>query len=186
MKQIEAKFDPKAKKVLADTLKLGGSSLIEIPVNSRITLNGNKLLQLLIAKKVDVDAELTVYGSSGHSGILLGGVIDLNSYLDTSVTTHIIFPSNSSSTAYTVEWALDEYSFDLSVNSTILGTVVTFKNMLSNIGELTMNVSGRTVLVPYLAVTTSSNVDPTPYPLTTEEFLSFISITPLSEEEEVA
>ena len=42
-KQIEAKFDKKAKDVLADTLGLG--SLIEVSVNSRITLNGNKLLQ---------------------------------------------------------------------------------------------------------------------------------------------
>ena len=30
----------------------GGSSIIEVPANSRVTLNANKLLQLLIAKKV--------------------------------------------------------------------------------------------------------------------------------------
>ena len=50
--------------------------------------------------------------------------------------------------------------------------------MLSSLGELTMNVPDGTTLVPYLAVTTSSNVDLTPYNITTDEFLSFISITP--------
>lgn len=175
-KQIEAKFDKKAKDVLADTLGLG--SLIKVPNNSRLTLNGNKLLQLLIAKGVDVDAVLTPYESSGYSGILLGSVISLTSYLDKSVKTNLIHPYSSSDTEYKVEWAIDEYTYGLHTETTILGTVVTFKNMLSNLGELTMNVPDGTTLVPYLAVTTSSNVDLTPYNITTEEFLSFISITP--------
>ena len=81
--------------IIAETAKAyegGGSSLIEIPANSRITLNGNKLLQLLIAKGVDVDAELTPYGNSGYSGILLGSVISLTDYLDRSVKTNLIHP----------------------------------------------------------------------------------------------
>lgn len=175
-KQIEAKFDKKAKDVLADTLGLG--SLIKVPNNSRLTLNGNKLLQLLIAKKVDVDAVLTPYGSSGYSGILLGSVISLTSYLDKSVKTNLIHPYSSGDTEYKVEWTIDEYTSGLHTETTILGTVVTFKNMLSNLGELTIDVPDGTTLVPYLAVTTSSNIDLTPYNITTEEFLSFISITP--------
>lgn len=182
MKQIEAKFDKKAKDVLADTLGLGGSSLIEISANSRITLNGNELLQLLIAKGVDVDAELTSYGDSGYSGILLGGVISLASYLDRSVVTHMIFPNMASSTAYTATWTLDNYTYEFSVDTTILGNTITFKSMLSNLGELTMNVPDGAILIPYLAVTTSSTAPITPYDITTEEFLSFISITPITEE----
>lgn len=179
MKQIEAKFDKKAKDVLSNTLNL--SSLIEVPVNSRITLNGNKLLQLLIAKGVDVDAEFNTDGLN-YSGVLLGGVIDLNSYLDRSVTTHIIYPYSSSSTAYTVEWALDKHTYGFSVDTTILGNTITFKSMLSGIGEKYMDItSSGIVLIPYLAVTTSSTAPLTPYDITNEEFLSFISIAPLTE-----
>lgn len=183
MKQIEVKFDPKAKDVLADTLGLGGSSLIEVPANSRITLNGNKLLQLLIAKGVDVDAELNTDGSSGYSGILLGGVVSFTHYLEESVRTHIIFPNMASSTAYTATWTLDKYTYGFGVSTTIPGTRITFKSMLSNFGEKSIDITySGIVLIPYLAVTTSSNVDLTPYDITTEEFLSFISITPITEE----
>ena len=160
----------------------GGSSVIEVPVNSTLTLDGNKLLQLLIAKGVDVDAELTPYSSTGKSGILLGGVIDLNSYLDSSVTTHMIYPYNSSSTAYEATWTLDNYTYGFNVDTTILGNTITFKNMLSNIGEKSMDItSSGIVLIPYLAVTTSSTAPLTPYDITNEEFLSFISIAPLTE-----
>lgn len=155
-----------------------GSSLIEVPANSRITLNGNKLLQLLIAKGADVDAGFNEDMLS-HSGILLGGVIDLNIYLEESLTTHIIFPSANSG-VYTVEWTLKGGAYGFSVETNI-ETPITFKTMLSSIGELTMNVmSSGIVLVPYLAVTKSSSIDPTPYDITTEEFLSFISITPIT------
>ena len=155
----------------------GGSSLIEVPNNSRITLNGNKLLQLLIAKGVDVDAELTPYGGSGHSGILLGGVIFLTKYLEQSVKTHMIYPASSGSTSFEATWALDEDTYGFSVNTNI-GTPITFKSMLTSIGEKSMDISSDIVLVPYLAVTTSSTAPLTTYDITTEEFLSFISITP--------
>lgn len=182
MRQIEAKFDPKAKKVLADTLKLGGSSLIEVPVSSRITLNGNKLLELLIAKGVDVDAEFNKDGL-GYSGILLGGVISFTNYLEMSVTTHMIYPHSSSSTAYNATWTLDEYGSGLTVDTTILGNTITIKSMLSSIGEKSIDItSSNIVLIPYLAVTTSSTAPLTPYTITTEEFLSFISITPIAQE----
>ena len=179
-KEIQAKFDEKAKDVLADTLGLGGgSSLIEVPANSRITLNGNKLLQLLIAKGVDVDAELTPYGCSGRSGILLGGVIFLTKYLEQSVKTHMIYPHSSGSTSFEATWALDEQTYGFSVNTNI-GTPITFKSMLTNIGEKSMDISSDIVLVPYLAVTKSSTVPLTTYDITTEEFLSFISIPPIT------
>lgn len=184
MKQIEAKFDKKAKDVLADTLGLGGSSLIEVPYNSRITLNGNKLLQLLIAKGVDVDAELTPYSSTGKSGILLGWSKSVSDYLDYSTRPHLIYPADSSSSAYLARWTIDlSYSGPTVVDTTILETHITFKNMLSNIGEKSMNMtSDARVLIPCLSVTTSSSIDPKFYDLTTAEFLSFISIAPITEE----
>ena len=180
-KEIQAKFDKKAKDVLADTLGLGGgTSLIEVPVNSRLTLNGNKLLQLLIAKGVDVDVELALYSGSGHSGILLGGVIFSTRYLDQNVKTHFISPYSSGSTSFEAEWALDEDTYGFSVNTNI-GKPITFKSMLTSIGEKSMDISSDIVLVPYLAVTTSTTAPLTLYNITTEEFLSFISITPLTE-----
>lgn len=178
MKQIEAKFDKKAKDVLADTLGLGGSSVINVPAWSRITLNGNKLLQLLIAKGVDVDAEVNTYGTLGYSGILLGGVISLTSYLERSVTTHMIYPYSSGSTSYTATWTLTS-GFSVLTN---IETPITFKSMLSSIGEKYMELSAGVMLVPYLAVTTSSTAPLTQYDITTEEFLSFISIAPNTEE----
>lgn len=184
MKQIEVKFDAKAKDVLANTLDLGGSSIIEVPANSRITLNGNKLLQLLIAKGVDVDAELTPYSSTGKSGILLGWSKLVSDYLDYELTPHMIYPASSSSSAYLARWTIDgEYSGSTVVDTTILETHITYKNMLSNIGEKYIDItSDSEVLIPCLAVTTSSSIDLTYYNLTTAEFLSFISITPITEE----
>ena len=173
-KQIEAKFDKKAKDILADTLGL--SSLIKVPNNSRITLNGNKLLQLLIAKKVDVDAEFNTDGL-GHSGILLGSVILLTRYLEQSVNTHFIAPYSSGSTSFEATWTLDEQTYGFSVNTNI-EKPITFKSMLTSIGEKSMDISRDIVLLPYLAVTTSSTAPLTPYDITTEEFLSFITITP--------
>ena len=182
MKQIEAKFDKKAKDVLADTLGLGGSSVIEVPANSRITLNGNKLLQLLIAKGVDVDAEFNTEGLS-YSGILLGGVIVFTNYLEMSVVTHMIYPYSSGSSGYTATWTLNKFGSGLNVDTTILSTPITFKTILSSVGEKSIDItSSGIVLIPYLAVTTSSTAPITPYDITTAEFLSFISIAPITEE----
>ena len=180
-KEIQAKFDEKAKDVLADTLGLGGgTSLIEVPANSRITLNGNKLLQLLIAKKVDVDAELDTTGGSGYSGILLGGVISFTNYLERSVCTHSIFPYSSGSTSFEAKWALDKDTYGFSVNTNI-GKPITVKSMLTSIGEKHIDIrSSGIVLIPYLAVITSSTAPLTPYDITTEEFSSFISIVPIT------
>lgn len=155
----------------------GGSSVIEVPTNSRITLNGNKLLQLLIAKGVDVDAEFNK-DALGYSGILLGGVITFTNYLERSVVTHMIYPVKSGSTSYEATWALNNYTYGFSVDTNI-ETPITFKSMLSSIGEEYIDItSSGIVLIPYLAVTTSSTAPLTPYDITTEEFLSFISIEP--------
>ena len=159
----------------------GGSSLINVPANSRITLNGNKLLQLLIAKGVDVDAEFNTEGLS-YSGILLGGVILFTHYLERSVATHMIYPWSSGSTSYEATWTLDEYAYGFSVETNI-ETPITFKSMLSSIGEKSIDItSSGIVLVPYLAVTTSSTAPLTPYDITTEEFLSFLTITPIAQD----
>lgn len=181
-KQIEARFDKKAKDVLADTLGLGGSSLIEVPANSRITLDGNKLLQLLIAKKVDVDTEMEAYSSAGKSGILLGWSKSATSFLDGYIFSHMIYPATSSSSAYIARWTInDSYSGSTVVDTTILSTTITIKNMLSNIGEKYIDItSSGTWLIPCLAVTTSSNLDLKFYDLTTEEFSSFLTITPVT------
>lgn len=179
MKQIEAKFDKKAKDVLANTLGLGGSSLIEVPANSRITLNGNKLLELLIAKGVDVDVEVTSYSSAGKSGILLGWSKPVSDWIDYETKPHMIYPASSSSSAYLARWTIDgSYSGSTVVDTTILETHRTYKSMLTGIGEKYIDItSSGKVLIPCLAVTKSSSIDPTYYDITTEEFLSFISIT---------
>lgn len=185
MKQIEAKFDKKAKDVLADTLGLGGSSVIKVPANSRITLNGNKLLQLLIAKGVDVDAKVNIYDGKGSSGVLLGGVISFTRYLEESLSTHMIYPEGSSD-LYNARWILKESTKGFSVLTNI-ETPITFKSMLSSIGEKSIDItSSGIVLIPYLAVTTSSAAPITPYDITTEEFLSFITITQINVEQQPA
>ena len=184
MKQIEVKFDAKAKDVLANTLDLGGSSIIEVPANSRITLNGNKLLQLLIAKGVDVDAEIDFYSHSEYSGILLGCFVSLNDYLSSSVYPHTLCPYLKSS-GYHIKWSLKDYS-DLDAEKVIDDTdALTIKYMLSNIGTLTIPVysSGYT-LIPYVALKTSSEANTTQVDITTDEFLSFITIIPANEQTE--
>lgn len=188
MKQIEAKFDKKAKDVLADTLGLGGSSVIKVPANSRITLNGNKLLQLLIAKGVDVDVEVTSYSSAGKSGILLGWSKPVSDWIDYDANPHIIYPASSSGSEYLARWTIDEkYSGPTVVDTTILETHITYKTMLTGIGEKSIDItSSGNVLIPCLAVTTSSSIDPTYYNITTAEFLSFISITQINVEQQPA
>ena len=181
---IKVKLDSKAKNTISKTLDLGagaGSSLIEVPANSRITLNGNKLLQLLIAKKVDVDAELNVYGSLCRSGVLLGWSKSMRDYLGARIGAHMIYPSaGSSSSESTARWTLDGDS--TVVDTTILGPTITFKSMLSTIGEKSIEItSSGTWLIPCLALTTSSEADLRFYDLTTEEFSSFITITPITE-----
>ena len=160
----------------------GGSSVIEVPANSTLTLDGNKLLQLLIAKGVDVDVELTPYSSTGKSGILLGWSKSVTSYLDNDANPHMIYPESASSTAYHAKWTIDgSYGGDTFVDITILSTTLTFRTMLSTSGEKTMYISqSGKVLIPCLAVTTSSSIDPKFYDLTTAEFLSFISIVSIA------
>lgn len=161
----------------------GGSSLIEVPANSTLILDGNKLLQLLIAKGVDVDAELTPYSSTGKSGILLGWSKSVSDWIDYDTKPHMIYPESASSTAYHAKWTIDgSYGGDTFVDITVLSTTITFKTMLSNTGEKSMYIStSGKVLIPCLAVTTSSSIDPKFYDLTTAEFLSFITITPITE-----
>ena len=170
-KEIQAKFDKKAKDVLADTLGLG--SPIEIPANSRITLNGNKLLQLLIAKKVDVDAEV----NSG--GILLGCAISFENYLSGSVNPNII--SIRYGDRKSVGWTLGNGMY---TNKPIESQdPITFKSMLENLGTSDILVDRIGVrLFPYVALQASSvGISAQPVNIRTSEFLSFITITPITE-----
>lgn len=182
MKQIEVKFDAKAKDVLANTLDLGGSSIIEVPANSRITLNGNKLLQLLIAKKVDVDAEVDFAdGYSPYTGILLGCVVELGEFLRLSVVPHMLYAYASSEDTY-VKWSIDNLNGMHTETQVETPTTLTFKTMLENLGILNISVyNSGIMLVPYAALKTSSQSDARPVDITTAEFLSFISITPITE-----
>lgn len=185
MKQIEAKFDKKAKDVLADTLGLGGSSVIKVPANSRITLNGNKLLQLLIAKGVDVDAEFNAADGLDYSGILLGWSKTVSEWIHYDAKTHMISPASSNGSAYLARWTID--GGITVVDTTILETHITYKTMLTGIGEKSIDItSSGNVLIPCLAVTTSSSIDPTYYNITTAEFLSFITITQINVEQQPA
>lgn len=186
MKQIEVKFDAKAKDVLANTLDLGGSSIIEVPANSRITLNGNKLLQLLIAKGVDVDAEIEDYYSYDYyAGLLLGGTIDASRYLVKNISTHAIFPCieyTERSSNYGIKWMVCQDTADYTVKDIDYIEHITFKTMLQSLGTVDMKVYQEIKLIPYVALKTSSQVDARPVNITTAEFLSFISITPITEE----
>ena len=187
MKQIEVKFDAKAKDVLANTLDLGGSSLIEVRAQSRLTLDGNKLLQLLIAKKVDVDAEIENYYSYDYyAGLLLGGTIEGSAYLNNNVSTHAIFPCveyNEGSSNYGIEWMVCQNSANYTVKPIEHIEHITFKTMLQALGTVNMEVYQEIKLIPYVALKTSSQVDARPVDITTDEFLSFLTITPLSEEQ---
>ena len=174
MTKINVKLDEKAKNVVAKTLNLGGeggSSLIEVPANSRITLNGNKLLQLLIAKGVDVDAEVS------EGGILLGCAISFEDYLSESVNPNMLDISYGAGKY--VSWSLGN---GMNAHAQIEGSI-TFKSMLKTIGALDITAHHSGVrLFPYVALQTSSvGINAKPVDITTEEFLSFISITPLTE-----
>lgn len=186
MKQIEVKFDAKAKDVLANTLDLGGSSIIEIPANSRLTLDGNKLLQLLIAKKVDVDAEIEGYYTYDYySGLLLGGTIDASRYLSNNVSTNAIFPYveyNEESSNYGIKWMVCGDTATYTVKPIEHIEHITFKTMLQALGTVDVNVFNEIKLVPYVALKTSSQVDARPVDITTDEFLSFITIIPANEQ----
>ena len=180
-KQIEAKFDKKAKDVLADTLGLG--SLIEVSVNSRITLNGNKLLQLLIAKGVDVDSEIPIADvSNPYTGILLGCTLRLGSFLYSNVYPHMLYPFYKGSDIC-VKWKVDEYKYEVKKigEQTVEPSRLTYKTMLQALGPITINNVYGTNLVPYLANKTSSQSMSQPVNITTSEFLSFITITPITE-----
>lgn len=188
MKQIEVKFDAKAKDVLANTLDLGGSSLLEVPAQSRLTLDGNKLLQLLIAKNVDVDAEIEdyYYYSSYYAGLLLGGTIEGSAYLNNNVSTHAIFPSvdyEEQGSTYGIRWMVCENSSTCTKKPIEHIEHITFKTMLQALGTVDIDVHNEIKLFPYVALKTSSESDARPVDITTDEFLSFITIAPLSEEQ---
>lgn len=188
MKQIEVKFDAKAKDVLANTLDLGGSSMIDITEPSILTLDGNKLLQLLIAKGVDVDAEIEDYYAydNYYSGLLLGGTIEGSAYLNNNVSTHAIFPCvkyGEESNTYGIKWMVCQNSADYTVKDIDYIEHITFKTMLQALDSVDMSVYQEIKLIPYVALKTSSQVDARPVDITTDEFLSFITITPRHGEE---
>ena len=165
----------------------GGASMIEVPAHSRLTLDGNKLLQLLIAKKVDVDAEIEdYYAYAYYSGLLLGGTIEGSAYLNNNVSTHAIFPSvdyGEQGSTYGIKWMVCENSATYTVKPIEHIEHITFKTMLQALGTVDVDVFNEIKLVPYVALKTSSQVDARPVDITADEFLSFLTITPISEEQ---
>ena len=128
---------------------------------------------------MDVDVELTPYSSTGKSGILLGWSKSVSDYMDKDAKPHMIYPESSSGSASHAKWTIDgSYGGDTFVDISIPATRITFKNMLSNTGELSMYINNSgIVLIPCLAVTTASSLDLKYYKITTEEFSSFLTIT---------
>lgn len=162
-----------------------GASVIEVPANSKLTLDGNKLLQLLIAKNVDVDAEIEAYYNYNYyAGLLLGVTLDPSRYLSNNVNTHAIFPHVSygeSGDVYGIKWVVCEDSATYTVKNIEYIEHITFKTMLQALGTVNRDVFNEIKLIPYVALKTSSQSDANPVDITTDEFLSFITITPNNE-----
>lgn len=166
----------------------GGASMIEVPAHSRLVLDGPKLLQLLIAKNVDVDAEIEDYYSysSYYAGLLLGGTIEGSAYLNNNVSTHAIFPCvdyDEQGNTYGIRWMVCQNSATYTTKPIEHIEHITFKTMLQALGTVDVDVFNEIKLVPYVALKTSSAVDARPVDITTDEFLSFLTIIPLSEEQ---
>lgn len=184
MSKNQVYFDDSALEVVKEVYDLGGASIIEIPSGCTLTLDGNKLLQLLIAKNVDVDAEIEGYY---YSGLLLGGTIDASRYLSNNVSTNAIFPYveyNEGSSNYGIKWMVCEDTSTYTVKPIEHIEHITFKTMLQALGTVDVNVFNEIKLVPYVALKTSSQVDARPVDITTDEFLSFITIIPANEQGE--
>lgn len=160
-----------------------GASVIEVPANSRLTLDGNKLLQLLIAKNVDVDAEIEgYYQYDYYAGLLLGGTIDASRYLSGNVSTNAIFPYEGSSN-YGIKWMVCEDTATYTVKPIEHIEHITFKTMLQALGTVDIDVYNEIKLFPYVALKTSSQSMSQPVSMTNDEFLSFITIIPANEQE---
>ena len=149
--------------------------MVEATVPSKITLDGHKLLQLLIAKNVDVDAEVT------DGGILLGCTIAFGDFLNGSVNANILTQWSNQENTY-VQWQLSAGMYaDKPIG---LQTTITFASMLANLGTIDLDITWLDVrLIPYVALQTSSEASAQPVNITMDEFLSFITITPMNEQE---
>lgn len=163
----------------------GGASMVELPSGCTLALDGTKLLQLLVAKDVDVDAEVDFAdGYSPYTGILLGCVVELGEYLHLSVVPHMLYAYASSEDTY-VKWSIDNSNGMHTETQVETPNALTFKTMLEHLGTVNIHIwrSGIS-LVPYVALKTSSQSMSQPVNITTDEFLSFITIIPANEQTE--
>lgn len=148
---------------------------VVISSGSSITLNATKLLELLIKKGVDVDAEMSAgYGNPWYSGIAIGteydhmpslyaGLIGICPFLSSGdICAEFAFSSNGEGASMSV----------MTADST------TIKDFLNATETITIERVGNShIIFPSLGVMTDSEEDMQSYVLTNEEFNSIVEIS---------
>ena len=188
MKQIEVKFDAKAKDVLANTLDLGGGEPITIKGDVYdITIDGIKLLNLLKSLNVDVDAELDYSITPTYAGVVLGltyndssDAIDNGS--DISLGRVGDYDTDTNYALLKVADFTDEDKIQLTTSP------VTFTSMLTDLGSnaVFQDISIYTdlTILPMLAVRTGSSYSSTVYQLSNDDFNAIVKFEPKEFESE--
>jgi len=149
---------------------------INIGVGKNITLNTTKLLELLIEKGVDVDAEMSAgYGTPWYSGIAIGTQYYHGPMFDAALLG--ISPTLSSGDVYMDFKFNDIYEQETSKNIH-RDDPVTIREFLSAINSITIsNTWSAHTILPCLGVMTDSEEAMHSYTLTNEEFDSIIEIS---------
>lgn len=147
---------------------------VVISSGSSITLNATKLLDLLIEKGVDVDAEMSAgYGNPWYSGIAIGTEYEHMPSLYASFLG--ICPFLSSGDIFAKFSFRDEGGASKSVMTADSTTIKDFLNATETI--TIEGVGGSHIIFPSLGVMTDSEEDMQSYVLTNEEFDSIIEIS---------
>lgn len=147
---------------------------INIEVGKNITLNATKLLELLIEKGVDVDAEMSAgYGNPWYSGIAIG--TEYNHMPSLCAGFIGICPVLSSGDIYA------EFSFEEGNGASkpvMTADSTTIRDFLNATETITIEGVGYShVIFPSLGVMTDSEEDMHSYNLTNEEFDFIIEIS---------
>ena len=148
---------------------------IVISSGSSVTLNATKLLELLIKKGVDVDAEMSAgYSDPWYSGIAIGTEYD---HMPSLYAGFIgICPFLSSGDIY-AEFAFSSNGEGASM-SVMTADSTTIRDFLNATETITIKgVWNSHVIFPSLGVMTDSEEDMHSYTLTNEEFDSIIEIS---------
>ena len=183
MKQIEVKFDAKAKDVLANTLDLGGGEPITIQPNTyNITIDGIKLLNLLKSLKVDVETELD-YGYQTYAGIILGLTYADNYDVIDNGSNISLGRVEDSDTTYALLKVAD---FTDTNRLPLTTTPVTFTSMLTNLGSNAVfpdiHIYADLTILPILAVRNGSSYSSTVYQLSNDDFNAIVKFVRQAEE----